>query len=159
MSVKVVIWSYTMTCGTVSAGTAVNRGITNINSRTKITCSIGCTSNTGSSGQVMTISTVALMCTLVGFNSCLAVNYVASMATGTWGYRWIQMTAAEATDDSGWVEYFFECTTKSDLSSGWQYSCDYEVRVGGPGLGHRFRVKTRDQFGNETAWSELLQAG
>jgi parallel beta-helix repeat protein/predicted outer membrane repeat protein len=79
-------------------------------------------------------------------------------ASGTWGYRWVQMTAAEATDNSGWVEYFFDCTTQSELSSGWQYSRDYEVRVGGPGLGHRFRVKTRDLFGNETGWSELLEA-
>ncbi|HEC02000.1 MAG TPA: hypothetical protein ENI81_00560, partial [Phycisphaerales bacterium] len=75
-----------------------------------------------------------------------------------WGYYWIRMTAAGATDDSGWVEYFFECTTQADLSSGWQNSREYEVFVGGPGLGHRFRVKARDLFGNETGWSEVLPA-
>ena len=78
--------------------------------------------------------------------------------TGTWDSRWVQMTAADATDASGWVEYFFECTTQADLGSGWQYSRDHEVRVGGPGLNHRFRVKTRDQFGNETQWSEPAYA-
>jgi len=70
----------------------------------------------------------------------------------------IQMTAAEATDASGTVEYFFESTTEHGYSSGWQSSHDYEVPVGRSGQGLRFRVKARDQFGNETAWSEELPA-
>lgn len=81
-----------------------------------------------------------------------------SGASGTWGDHWARMTAARATDDSGWVEYYFECTTQSGLSSRWQSSSDYEVLLGGKGLGHRFRVKARDLFGNETEWSEVLEA-
>jgi hypothetical protein len=66
------------------------------------------------------------------------------------------MIAAEATDASGPVEYFFECTTEQGFSSGWQSTRDYIVLVGRSGQGHRFRVKARDRFGNETAWSEEL---
>ena len=71
---------------------------------------------------------------------------------------WAQMTAAEAIDDSGPVEYFFKCTTESDFNSGWQSSRTYNVLVGRSGQGQRFRVKARDVYGNETAWSEELPA-
>jgi len=71
---------------------------------------------------------------------------------------WVQMTAAEATDSSGPVEYFFECTTEAGFNSGWQSSRTYSFLIGRSGQGHRFRVKARDQFGNETEWSEELQA-
>jgi len=74
---------------------------------------------------------------------------------GTFDY-WVQMIAAEATDAGGPVEYFFECTTEAGFSSGWQSARDYIVPVGRSGQGHRFRVKARDQFGNETEWSEEL---
>ena len=74
---------------------------------------------------------------------------------GTFDY-WVQMTAAEATDASGPVEYFFECTTESGFSSEWQSSRDYDFTVSIWVQSHRFRVKARDQFGNETAWSEEL---
>jgi parallel beta-helix repeat protein len=74
---------------------------------------------------------------------------------GTFDY-WVKMIAAEATDTSGPVEYFFECTTEQGFSSGWQSTRDYIVLVGRSGQGHRFRVKARDRFGNETAWSEEL---
>jgi len=66
------------------------------------------------------------------------------------------MTAAEATDASGPVEYFFECTTERLFSSGWQSARDYEVEVGSYLSDYRFRVKTRDPLGNETEWSEEL---
>ena len=69
---------------------------------------------------------------------------------------WVQMIAAEATDASGPVEYFFECTTEAGFSSGWQITRDYIVAVGRSGQGHRFRVKARDRYSNETAWSEEL---
>jgi parallel beta-helix repeat protein/predicted outer membrane repeat protein len=75
--------------------------------------------------------------------------------TGTFDY-WVQMIAVEATDASGPVEYFFECTTEAGFSSEWQISRDYMVLVGRTGQRHRFRVKARDQFGNETTWSEEL---
>jgi hypothetical protein len=69
-----------------------------------------------------------------------------------------RMTAATATDDSGNVEYFFQCTTESAFSSGWQASPEYTVKVGRTGQRHRFRVKARDSSPshNETAWSTEL---
>ena len=70
-----------------------------------------------------------------------------------------QMTALESTDNSGTVEYFFECTTNPDYSSGWQSSNTYSVTIGQSGQGHRFRFKVRDFYGNETDWSEELPAG
>jgi hypothetical protein len=69
-----------------------------------------------------------------------------------------QMTALQATDDSGTVEYFFECTTEPAYGSGWQSSNIYSVTVGRSGQNHQFRFKTRDFYGNETAWSEELPA-
>jgi len=76
---------------------------------------------------------------------------------GTFDY-YASMVAAEATDDSGVVEYFFECTTDERFSSGWQTSPEYTVRVGHFKQGHRFRVKARDKYGNETGWSTELVA-
>jgi hypothetical protein len=69
---------------------------------------------------------------------------------------WAEMTAATATDDSGIVEYYFQCTTKSDFSSKWQSSATYAVKVGRKGQAHRFRVKARDLYRSETGWSSLL---
>ncbi|MBL7145468.1 MAG: right-handed parallel beta-helix repeat-containing protein, partial [Phycisphaerae bacterium] len=72
---------------------------------------------------------------------------------GIWEY-FAQMTASVATDAGGGpVEYFFQCTTNSGFSSGWQASEIYIVQLGRSGQGHHFRVKARDQFRNETAWS------
>jgi hypothetical protein len=68
------------------------------------------------------------------------------------------MTAAEATDESGVVEYFFESTTEPRFSSSWQTERTYTVPVGRANQGHRFRVKARDLFGNETGWSPELPA-
>jgi hypothetical protein len=76
---------------------------------------------------------------------------------GSFDY-WAEMTAAEATDDSGTVEYYFQCTTEPGLSSGWQSSTEYEVKVGRRGQGHRFRVKARDAYGNQTAYSTNVPA-
>jgi len=77
---------------------------------------------------------------------------------GVHGVFLVQMTAAGATDASGPVEYFFECTTDAGFSSEWQSSPTYSVFVDQGEQGHRFRVKARDQFGNETTWSEELPA-
>ncbi len=76
---------------------------------------------------------------------------------GSFDY-WAEMRAIEATDASGVVEYMFECTTEPRFSSGWLtfpagQVPTYTVLLGRSGQGHRFRVKARDQFGNETAWS------
>jgi hypothetical protein len=76
---------------------------------------------------------------------------------GTFDY-WAEMEAVEATDPSGSVEYYFECTSESGFSSGWQTARTYKVHVGRRGQGHRFRVKARDLYGNETAPSSLLPA-
>jgi hypothetical protein len=70
------------------------------------------------------------------------------------------MTATEAIDDSTGVQYYFECTTDSRFSSGWQTSRDYDVLLGRKGQGHRFRVKARDTSPshNETGWSSEVMA-
>ena len=68
----------------------------------------------------------------------------------------VTMRAVVAVDAGGGpVEYFFECTTESGFSSGWIATEEYTVLVGRPGQGHRFRVKARDQWGNETRWSTI----
>jgi PKD repeat protein len=67
-------------------------------------------------------------------------------------YRYT-MVAVQATDESGIAQYFFECTTREGINSGWQSSRTYTVRVGKKDQNHKFRVKARDAFGNETAWS------
>jgi len=66
----------------------------------------------------------------------------------------IEMEAMEATDDSGIVEYYFECTTDSDFSSGWISDNKYSFLINQSGQGLRFRVKARDLFYNETEWSD-----
>jgi hypothetical protein len=73
---------------------------------------------------------------------------------------YVTMTAAEAVDEWADVEYFFECTTQSGFSSGWQSSREYSVRVGRAGQGHRFRVKARDTSPsrNETGFSPVAIA-
>ena len=76
---------------------------------------------------------------------------------GTFDY-WAEMTAAIATDPSGGVQYYFDCTTE-DFDSGWQGSPYYEVQVGRTGQYHRFRVRARDIRGNVSLnWSSELPA-
>jgi predicted outer membrane repeat protein len=72
---------------------------------------------------------------------------------GTFDY-WIEMEAKQATDASGLVEYFFECTTEPGFSSGWQTSNEYSVQIGRGEQLLRFRVKARDLYLNETEWSD-----
>ena len=74
---------------------------------------------------------------------------------GDFGYC-ATMTAEIATDPSGGVQYYFECTNESDFSSGWQGSPSYTVLVGGSGQDNYFRVRARDILGNETGWSSTL---
>jgi hypothetical protein len=76
---------------------------------------------------------------------------------GTFDF-WAVMTAVQASDPAGGVQYFFQCTTESGFNSGWQDSPTYQVQLGRRGQGHRFRVKARDSFGNETAYSEEIMA-
>jgi predicted outer membrane repeat protein len=71
---------------------------------------------------------------------------------------YVEMSAAEAADPSGPVEYYFECREPGGLSSGWQASRDYRVLVGRPGQRLQFRVQARDQNHNTTDWSEWIIA-
>ncbi|MGE5297444.1 MAG: right-handed parallel beta-helix repeat-containing protein, partial [Solirubrobacterales bacterium] len=68
-----------------------------------------------------------------------------------------EMTATTATDASGGVQYFFECDDHSGFNSDWQDEADYRVYIGRYNQSLRFRVKARDTYGNETAWSEWAQ--
>jgi hypothetical protein len=69
------------------------------------------------------------------------------------------MTAVIATDAGGGaVEYFFECVTNDLFSSGWIATETYTVLYGPRNRGYIFRVKARDQYGNETAWSPPYRA-
>lgn len=85
--------------------------------------------------------------------------YEVNIGGGTFEY-YAKMTAVEATDDDGDVEYYFECTTRSGFSSGWQSSREYTVLLGRRGQMHRFRVKARDTSAshNETGWSSEVVA-
>jgi len=69
---------------------------------------------------------------------------------------WAEMTAAEAQDDSGYVEYFFECVENSSKSSGWRVCRHWEILLGRSNQGYSFRVKARDGCHNETAWSPAV---
>jgi hypothetical protein len=71
---------------------------------------------------------------------------------GSFGY-WVDMRAVTATDASGVVEYFFECINNSGFSSGWIATPTHSVQIGRGNQGLIFRVKARDAFHNETAWS------
>ena len=64
---------------------------------------------------------------------------------------WAIMEAAEATDNSGFVEYKFECLENSEFNSNWQLGRYYEVWLGRPHQGYSFRVKARDKWENESA--------
>jgi len=70
------------------------------------------------------------------------------------------MTAVEAEDESGGVEYKFECTDRPGFSSGWQSSRTWTVQVGSQSIHPIFRVKARDLSSslNETGWSSKLPA-
>ncbi len=81
------------------------------------------------------------------------------------GQGWAaQMTALAATDDSGTVEYFFDCVSDvgawdRGFDSGWITENTYQVLIGThPGLANlSFRVRARDAYGNMTGWSPLVR--
>ncbi|OHB80394.1 MAG: hypothetical protein A2Z25_13355 [Planctomycetes bacterium RBG_16_55_9] len=69
---------------------------------------------------------------------------------------WATMTAVVAVDAGGGpVQYFFECTSEPGFNSGWIATNTYQVLLGRRGQGRAFRVKARDQWGNETGWSPI----
>ncbi|MHC4324689.1 MAG: right-handed parallel beta-helix repeat-containing protein [Planctomycetota bacterium] len=84
---------------------------------------------------------------------------------GTWDY-YAEMTAAVAIDESGGVEYYFECSDDRYSSGGagdtggtkWRTERKYKVKVGQRGRNFYFKVKARDIYGNQTAYSSFLPA-
>ena len=68
----------------------------------------------------------------------------------------IAMTATTANDDSGVVQYQFNCTGSSGggcVGSSWQSSAQYQATGLTPGASYSYQVKARDLAGNETGWS------
>ena len=64
------------------------------------------------------------------------------------------MTCSVAADPSGGVQYRFQCYEQPSIDSGW-INVNTWTTPGFTmaGMNHGFRVKARDAFGNETAWS------
>ena len=83
-----------------------------------------------------------------------------SVASDPFGYS-VEMAAVLATDaGGGLVEYFFECLDRpaeapEGFSSGWIPNNTWTVLVGRQNQGLRFRVRTRDQYGNKSEWSTV----
>ncbi|MHC4498736.1 MAG: right-handed parallel beta-helix repeat-containing protein, partial [Planctomycetota bacterium] len=72
----------------------------------------------------------------------------------------ISMTAETAFDAWGWVvEYYFENVLGDGHDSGWQASPTYTDTGLAPNVEYGYRVKVRDEIGNETEWSEVRYAG
>ncbi|HSV27689.1 MAG TPA: hypothetical protein VLH60_07335, partial [Sedimentisphaerales bacterium] len=71
------------------------------------------------------------------------------------------MTAVDSTGSSVGVEYYFQCVTYPEISSGWISSSSYSVRVGAIGWPKTYdwRVRARDVWGNVTQWSPGFRAG
>jgi hypothetical protein len=93
----------------------------------------------------------------------LATGLLPDGVTSYLGY-WHCMTAVTAVDSTGstvGVQYYFECTGNSSISSGWIDLPYYQVCVGSPSWPHTYgwRVKARDVYGTETGWSAIGQAG
>lgn len=72
----------------------------------------------------------------------------------------INMAATVATDDSGFVEYQFVCTTGGlgCTASAWQTSSSYMASGLEAGTAYSYKVKARDTVGNETALSAVASA-
>jgi hypothetical protein len=74
---------------------------------------------------------------------------------GSLGYGYT-MTCTVAADASGGVEYWFQCYENGSVNSGWIAANTWTTpQMGISGLNYGFRVKARDIYGNETAWSEV----
>jgi hypothetical protein len=67
----------------------------------------------------------------------------------------ITMTAVEATDDSGGIQYYFSCTAGGSgcTDSGWQSSRSHTATGLDEGTFYSYRVKSRDAVGNENQYS------
>jgi hypothetical protein len=78
-------------------------------------------------------------------------------ATGTDA---IAMEATQASDDSGYVEYYFACVTGGSecVDSGWQTSRSYVAEGLSAGSYYEFTVTARDASGNENTASPIAGA-
>ncbi len=65
----------------------------------------------------------------------------------------VKMSVARGKDDSGWVEYFYQCTSGGGHDSGWISASQYTDCLLEPGRTYTYTVKMRDRHGNETAAS------
>ncbi len=72
----------------------------------------------------------------------------------------ISMTASTATDDSGSVQYYFECTAGGGNDSGWQSSTNYNDTGLTASTQYTYKVKARDTSSNnnETSYSSTASA-
>ncbi len=72
----------------------------------------------------------------------------------------ISMEAKEAVDGWGWnVKYYFERLPLGDPCSGWRSSPTWTDTSIILGTQYGYRVKTKDELGNESEWSEIGYAG
>ncbi|MGN6642412.1 MAG: DUF6055 domain-containing protein [Verrucomicrobiota bacterium] len=62
----------------------------------------------------------------------------------------VTMSATPGTDASGWVEYYFACTSGGGHDSGWVSFNKYTDSGLNPGSAYTYTVKMRDQNGNTT---------
>lgn len=74
---------------------------------------------------------------------------------GATGRDTISMSATVATDDSGTVEYYFDCVSgpAGCTASGWQSASSFTASGLQPGASYSWRVFARDAYLNETAGS------
>jgi hypothetical protein len=72
----------------------------------------------------------------------------------------IKMIAQTAFDAWGWdVEYYFDCVYGNCHDSVWQQSSKYQDTGLKTDARYGYRVKARDEIGNETEWSVIRYAG
>ena len=67
----------------------------------------------------------------------------------------IQMSANVGTDASGYVEYYFACTSGGGHDSGWISANRYTDCGLTPGGSYSYTVTMRDRWGNTTAASSV----
>lgn len=72
----------------------------------------------------------------------------------------ISMTAVDANDDSGFVEYQFICSTGGSacIASVWQSATNYTATGLDADTDYTYQVRARDNSGNETNWSMTYSA-
>jgi predicted outer membrane repeat protein len=72
----------------------------------------------------------------------------------------VTMAAELAFDAWGWnVQYYFQCYRGNCHGSGWRDSPTYTDSGLTAGTRYAYRVKARDEIGNETEWSIIRYAG